>query len=83
MPVPTVVDESILQVKQTEAQFVCEVAVPTEAVQDQIDIAAAAVAAADHDGAAAAAQPVSERGPIHFDFDSHFDRWRWKMLAVR
>ncbi len=76
---PTDVDELILQAKQV-VQFVCEVTVPTNSGPKLIGGAAAAAAAAaddHHDGAPAAAQPVLELGPIHFE--SHFDRW--KMLA--
>lgn len=64
VPEPTVVDETILQVMQTEAQFVYEVTVPTESGPGQIEEEA--------DIAGAAAQPVLECGAIHFD--SHFDR---------
>ncbi len=76
---PTV-DESILQATQAEVEFVCEVAVPTNSGPKLIGAAADAAADAadhDHDGAPAAAIPVLELGPIHFE--SHFDRW--KMLA--
>ena len=52
VPEPTVVDEPILQVKQAEAQFVCEVIVPTGSGPNQIEGADAAAAAV------VAAQPV-------------------------
>ena len=73
---PTVVDELILQAKQA-VQFVCKVTVPTDSGPKLIGGAAAAADDDDHDGAPAAALPVLELGPIHFE--SHFDRW--KMLA--